>query len=164
MQEYSNATLPPPCSLVLVKDTSISPLHSLIETQIETHSSTPLLRSPSHTEVELSKWLFLLQFINTDSPSGLGKFHINFDQTDVSFPGFKHLSQRAKIAPLNHKQRKQWKNRANATASPLYQVIIVQNTQGMDLIWYNKFLFHWFFPLSLNLLYEFFFPGKLCGL
>lgn len=42
---------------------------------------------PSCTRVTPSKWLFLLQFINSDFPGGLGKFHINFDQTDVSLPG-----------------------------------------------------------------------------
>ena len=39
------------------------------------------------TGVTPSKWLFLLQFINSGSPGGPGKFHINFDQTDVSLAG-----------------------------------------------------------------------------
>lgn len=54
-------------------------------------TQAPIPATPSPpclcTGVTLSKWLFLLQFINSDSPGGPGKFHINFDQTDVSLPG-----------------------------------------------------------------------------
>jgi len=57
--------------------------HLLLANRDRTKSFLPYLC----TGVAPSKWLFLLQFINSGSPRGPGKFHINFDQTHVSLPG-----------------------------------------------------------------------------